>query len=168
MQNEEMNYQQPEEIKTEQKEFSLQITTEIAGQLRSASGWAKFLSILGFVFVGFIIFAGVLVSLIMSFVPQENDIFPFPAFLFGIIYLVFGAIYILPVLYLFRFSAGIQKALFTKNQEQMSKAFSNLKAHYRYIGIMMLAIFALYLIIIVIMIFVGIFTGFSGFMGMQA
>ncbi len=138
---------------------NLEITGDINKYLDSASKWSKFLAILGFVFIGIMVVAGFIMSIAMSFLPfGQNNFFPFPPFLFGLIYLVIAAIYLLPLLYLFRFSTYIQRALATGNQNLLASAFKNLKAHYKFIAIFIIVMFCLYIVMMFVMVFVGFFT----------
>jgi len=167
--NQEPGQMQPTANNIEQNKESLEISEEIKNQLNGAGGWAKFLAILGFVFMGMMVIAGFIMSIVLAVIPNKAfGSLPFPSFLFGIFYLIMAAIYFLPILYLYRFSSGIKKALLLKNQNQFAKAFSNLKAHYRFIGILMIVLLALYPILIAIMIFAQVFHGFHHFPGMHA
>ena len=168
-QNQETEQIQPEENNTENKAKTLEITDEVTSYLNEAGKWGKFLAIMGFVFMGLMVVAGFVMSIVFAFIPKNSlGNMPFPTFLIGIFYLVMAAIYLLPILYLYRFSTGIKMALILKNQNQFAKAFYNLKALYRFIGIFMIVILSLYLLMFVIMIFAGLFAGFSGFTGMSA
>uniref|UniRef100_UPI003216E7CD DUF5362 family protein n=1 Tax=uncultured Draconibacterium sp. TaxID=1573823 RepID=UPI003216E7CD len=139
---------------------TLEITNELGKVLGSTGSWAKFLAILGFVFMGLMILGGFIMSIVFVVIPENiAGEMPFPSFLFGIIYLVMGAIYFFPILYLYRFSSSIKKALASKNPNQLAMAFTNLKAHYRFIGIFTIVVFALYIVAFIVMIFVGIFAG---------
>lgn len=167
--NQEMEQIQPEENNVEKEVKTLEINEEVAFHLDGAGKWGKFLAILGFVFMGLMVMGGLIVSIVFAFMPKDGfGDFPFPTFLFGIIYLVMAAIYLFPILYLYRFSTGIKMALMLKNQDQFVSAFRNLKALYRFIGIFTIVVFALYILMFVIMIFAGLFTGLSGVTGMQA
>ncbi|MCY1722207.1 DUF5362 family protein [Prolixibacteraceae bacterium Z1-6] len=140
----------------------LAITAEIGEQLNGAGNWGKFLAILGFVFMGLMVFGGFIMSIIFLVMPGElSSGMPFPPFLFGFIYLVMGAIYFLPILYLYRFSSNIKSAILSKDQNQLTVAFKNLKAHYRFIGIFTIVIFALYILVFIVMVFAGIFAGLA-------
>ncbi len=167
--NQEMEPIQPEENKVEQEEKTLKITHEITSHLNGAGKWGKFLAIMGFVFMALMLVMGIIMSIALSFIPsQQAGIFPFPPVLIGFIYLIIGAIYFLPILYLYRFSTGIKQALLLKNQNQLAKAFFNLKLLYRFIGILMIVFLALYPIIIILMISIGIFSGIPSSTGMPA
>jgi len=148
----------------------LELNEDINKILLSAGNWSKFLAILGFVFMGLMVFAGFMMSIVLSFLPMIDDNpFPFPPFLFGIIYFVVAAVYFLPLLYLFRFSSHINKAINSGNQDLLTSAFKNLKAHYRFIGIFMIVSFCLYIVAIIVMVIVGLFAGFSaGFSNLNA
>lgn len=141
----------------------LEITPEISDHLVQTGKWAKFLAILGFVFMGLMVFIGFGMGIIMSFLPGgQAGVLPFPSFIFGFIYLIFAAIYFFPILYLFRFSTGIKQALLSKNQKQLVWAFGNLKSHYRFVGILMIVMLAFYAVVFVVMMFAGLFAGLSG------
>ncbi|WP_340112406.1 DUF5362 family protein [Maribellus mangrovi] len=160
---------QPEENNNQTVPQKLEVNDQIIEQLISAGKWAKFLAILGFVFIGFMVLMGFMISVIMSFMPSGPfRHMPIPGFLFGFVYLVIGIVYFFPILYLLRFSTNIQQAISTNNTLKMLKAFENLKSHYRYIGIVMIVMLGLYLLTFVFMVFAGMLAGFSGFTGMQA
>ncbi|MCG6185912.1 hypothetical protein [Maribellus maritimus] len=167
--NQETEQTQAEKPQTTDEVKTLKITEEVSTYMNEAGKWGKFLAILGFVFMGLLVAGGFVMSIVFALIPTEGfGGLPFPTFLIGVFYLIIGAIYFLPILYLYRFSTGIKMALSLKNQHQFVKAFYNLKALYRFIGIFMIVIFAIYLLMIVIMIFAGLFAGFSNYTGMQA
>jgi hypothetical protein len=153
-----------------QQQANLEITNELGEVLQSAGKWGKFLAILGFIFMGMMVFGGFVMSIVFLVIPGNlAGEMPFPPFLFGLIYLIIGAIYFLPILYLYRFSSNINKAVLSKNQDMLSVAFTNLKAHYRFIGIFTIVMFALYVLAFIIIIFVGIYAGItSGLPGLTA
>ena len=143
----------------------LQITKDISLDLHQAGKWGKFLAIVGFVFTGFMLLIGIIMSFVMAFLPAgQNKMMPFPPFLLGVFYLILAAVYFFPILYLYRFSAGIRQALLGNNQEKLSVAFANLKAHYRFIGILTIVMLCFYPIFIVLMFVVG-FSSTGGFPG---
>lgn len=163
---------QPEEENNPQKPEKLEVNDEIIIQLKSAGKWARFLAILGFVFIGFMVLVGFMISVIMSFMPSGPfQHLPVPGFLFGFVYLAIGIVYFFPILYLLRFSTNIQQAISANSTQQILLAFKNLKSHYRYIGIVMIVMLGLYLLMFVFIVFAGMLaglSGFTGFTGMQA
>ncbi len=164
--NQEIESIQPEGKSDTQDAASLELTGEIKKYMDDAGKWGKFLAILGFICMALISIAGIAMSIIFSFIPTSaTNAFPFPPFFIGLLYLVMGAVYFFPTLYLYRFSNSIRQSLMFKNQGEFTKAFFNLKAFYRFIGILTIVILALYPILIIGMIIVGMFSGFSNSFG---
>ncbi len=145
----------------------LVLTPEIKTNLNKTGKWSNFLAILGFIFTALIIVGGFFATMVMSFLPTGDNFMPFPSFLFGLIYLVIGIVYFLPILYLYRFSSGIRQALRLNDQNKLSNAFLNLKAHYRFIGILTIVFLCIYILLFVGLFTAGLFTGFSNFVGTQ-
>ena len=160
----ELDIQNEETSKSE-----LVITEEIAKYLTIVSKWGKFLSILGFAFVGLVVFGGIIMSLVFSLIPSSDlDVFPVPAFLLGFLYLVIGLVYFFPIFYLFRFSFGIDQALRLNDQDKLAKSFHFLKAHYRFIGIFIVVVMVLYVVLLVGVVAFGMFAGMGSLGGINA
>ncbi|MDX8340223.1 DUF5362 family protein [Draconibacterium sp. IB214405] len=151
----------PTENQPQVKPETLELTEEINRNLHSAGKWSQFLAILGFISTGFMILAGITMSIVTAFIPSEADIFPFPMFLVGFIYIIFAGIYFLPIFYLFRFSNSIKQAIALKKQDQLSTAFNNLRAHYKTFGIIVIVFMCLYPVIIIGFVLFGLFSGFG-------
>jgi len=162
--NQELDIQNEETSKSE-----LVITEEIAKYLTIISKWGKFLSILGFAFVGLVVFGGIIMSLVFSLIPSSDlDVFPVPAFLLGFLYLVIGLVYFFPIFYLFRFSFSIDQALRLNDQDKLAKSFHFLKAHYRFIGIFIVVVMVLYAVLLVGVVAFGMFAGTGSLGGINA
>jgi hypothetical protein len=80
----------------------------------------------------------------------------------GVVYLIFSAIYIMPVIYLLQFSSRIKSALVTRNSETLGLALKSLMLHFRTIGIITIVIISLYLIVLV-----GVMVMGAGIMGLS-
>jgi hypothetical protein len=114
--------------------------------------WTQFLSILGFVAVGLLLFIGV----IMLVTTSLRSTFQFDQFgilgpWIGIFYILFAGIYFFPVFYLYKFSKYAQHSLMQissggSSNELMAHAVGYLKKHFRYIGIFTIVILAVYLV----------------------
>lgn len=140
--------------------FELNLPPAIIGFLKETSSWTYFLSILGFIGIGLMLLFGVFFSVAMSLMPGGN---PYEAMgmdmnmsYFGIVYVVMALFYFFPVLYLFNFSRKMKSALATNNNDDLSAAFSNLKSHYKFLGIFTIAIMSLYILIFVGALFTGL------------
>lgn len=120
---------------------NLLVTTEMQAYLRTASSWATFLAILGFIGSFFMILIGLAITLIggtlssLSNTPDSaigSAILPY----MGIFYIIIAAVYLLPSLYLFQFAEKTKKAIDNYNQELLSAGLEKLKSTFKTLGIM--------------------------------
>jgi len=111
--------------------------------------WTKFLSIVGFVFIG----------LLVIFAFYAGSYFEMYSALMGtsgmgtmmtVTYLILAIINFFPVLYLFQFASRAQKALANGNDTEIEIAFDSLRKHYLYLGILTIIILGLYAILFLI------------------
>ncbi len=137
-----------------------QLTPESADYLLKAAKWGKFLAILGFIITGLLIVAGIIMGFVMNSV--QDDMNPvgmaFPPVLFSIIYIIFAAIYIIPVIFLNTFSNNAIKAVNDSNTESMTISLKNLKNLFVFVGVSTIVMLALYTIALIA---VGITAMFS-------
>ncbi len=114
--------------------------------LNETEQWTKFLSIVGFVFVGLIVIMALFASTIFSSVPfgPENKMGGVMGFLFSGIYLLMGALYFFPTWYLFKFSKSLKEAIRFKNNEELEVALSNHKSFYKFLGVFTVIMLAIY------------------------
>jgi len=122
----------------------LVLTYESVSYLQAIAKWTTFFSILGFVFIGIMVVFGLLMT---TFMPTffANSGYPFMSYL-GFIYVVFALIYIMPVIYLYRFSTIAKKAISKNDSNDIITALKNLKSHFKFVGIITILILFLYLI----------------------
>jgi hypothetical protein len=131
--------------------FSLSIDPVAKIQLTEASKWARFLAIAGMVFLGLIVVAGLVVAATASNDITEFDTpgySPFSAFgpMVAVVYIIVALIGFFPLLYLLRFANKTKAALTSNEQEVLNTSFQNLKAYFRYIGILVIIWMALFVI----------------------
>ncbi|WP_323026874.1 DUF5362 family protein [Gelidibacter japonicus] len=137
--------------------FELNLPPAILGFLKETSTWTYFLSILGFIGIGLMILGGLFFSLALNLMPGGN---PYAGLgvdmsYFGMIYVVIALFYFFPVLYLFNFSRKMKSALSSNNNDELTAAFSNLKSHYKFIGIFTIVIISIYVLIFVFAMIAG-------------
>jgi len=129
--------------------------------LDSASSWGKFLAILGFIGVGFMVFAGVIMmigfSAVAMFMDSGSETFSdFGAsgsimFIFmGLFYIALAAVYYFPVNYLYRFSKHIALAVNNSDMDDVTFAFKSLKDLFKFMGVAVIVMFGLYMFFIII------------------
>lgn len=96
--------------------------------------WAKFLAIVGFVFIGIIVILGFSMGTIFSHISQQA--MPFPAFIFGFLYLIIGAIYFYPLYSLLKFANNAKIAVNQTNSESLKESLRHLKGLFTFMGIL--------------------------------
>ncbi|MDP4151575.1 MAG: DUF5362 family protein [Bacteroidota bacterium] len=124
--------------------FELQVDHQSSSYLADTARWAKFIAIVGFVLCGLIllvaIFAGSMLASFSRFGGGGVDGVA-AAGLGGfvtVVYILIGLLYFFPCLYLFNFATKMQVALRNNDQEQLGQSFRNLKACYRFIGVLLI------------------------------
>jgi hypothetical protein len=129
----------------------LLINNEIKVHLIESSKWAKFLAIVGFVGLGFLI----LVALFMLFGFSKISKFGSPGFnpgLIGLIYLPIAVLYFFPIYYLLQFSQFMKKGLEAENISSTTLGFRYLKSFFRFMGIFVIVVLSIYALALVVMI----------------
>jgi len=133
-------------METPSEERKIEIGAEALNHLNSAWKWTMFLSILGFIFLGLLIVAGVVTSTFLSAFKTQEANLGIPESLMIIILIVIAAIYFFPVFFLFRFSRNTRDAIQTLDRRKLEKAFRNLRIYFTYIGIMVIVVLSIYLV----------------------
>ena len=143
-------------IENENKnELILEAQAEV--YLRETRKWAKFLAIVGFVFMGLM----ALVSIGMfAFSSVMGSMMPFPMSGVGIFYLLFIVLYCVPIYYLFQFSNKAKYALESRHTQTLTDSMQYLKSHYKFMGIFTIVMLSLYPIMIIGAIIFGASQGF--------
>ncbi len=127
--------------------FEMSLDQTGRAHLTEAAKWAKFLSIMGFIGCGLIVLIGVFFgSFFSTFSGELNRNSPYGDMAtsggFGavaaIMYIVIALIYFFPCLFLFRFATKMKTALAANDLESLNNSFQNLKATFRFIGILTL------------------------------
>jgi hypothetical protein len=126
------------------------ITSAMMEYLKQTKPWVRFISILGFIGTGFLLLLGLFLMLgagVMS--SRFGSAFGgVPMAAIGMVYLVLGALYILPAVFLFRYAAGIQKALTVDLTSGVEEALQSQKSFWRFVGILMLILLILQVVVL--------------------
>jgi hypothetical protein len=135
--------------------FELQVDHEASIYLKEAARWAKFLAILGFIWCGVFILIGFSAGSIRTFTTYKNVETEYETGYragYTIVYIIMALLYFFPCLYTFNFAAKVQNALRNNDQHLLNQSFRNLKASYRFLGI--LAIIGLCLVTLALIVLV--------------
>ncbi len=147
------------ELEAKKKRSELEISEKSRAYLKETGNWAYFFSILGFIFIGLLFIGSLVVSVMFSFLDNEN----LPAIsglTFGIVYIIFSIILFFPILYLYRFSTNMKSALENSESLNLEIAFKNIRSHYKFVGYYIIIMILIYVIAAVIMLFSGMLISF--------
>ena len=129
--------------------FEMKLNESAKDFLKETAKWAYFLSIIGYIGIGFIVLISLFAGTIFSAMGRTNSMLGFAGSSFGIfitfLYIVMAVVYFFPVYYLNKFAANAKAALRDNDSEVLITSLGYLKSHYKYIGIMTVIIFSLYL-----------------------
>ena len=129
----------------------LTLTSASKNFLIETAKWAKFLATLGFVLIGLLLVLAIFTSTIFEYAIKIQPGLPKGLGLtIMITYLLLALIYFFPVYYLLKFSNQMKKALSTKNDETLAKAFEMLKSHYKFIGVFTIITISLYVLLAIV------------------
>jgi len=141
-----------EQVSTPSSLFSLSIDPVTKAHLTETAKWARFLAIIGFVFLGLGLVVGIISMAAMSYVANDVSTAGFGSLAsFGIAGFVFGYILLIllvffPLLFLLRFANQMKAALVSNDQHKLNVSFQNLKAYFRFWGILAIIVLAFYAI----------------------
>lgn len=132
--------------------FGLSIDSVTAGYLKETASWAKLLAIVGMIGCVFLVLGGIMASVAVTTVSGEMSreigggaTAAMGAFML-IFYVLIAVIYFFPCLYLLRFSNHIKNAVTANDQMGLNEGLRNLKATFRFLGIVTIIFISLFLL----------------------
>ena len=131
-------------METSSEDKKIEMGPEILDQLNSTRKWTMFLSVLGFIFLGLLIVAGLATSLFLTTFKTTEANLGVPESMMILIFIIVGAIYFFPVFFLFRFSRNTRDAIQNLDQQKLKKGLRNLRLYFTYIGIMVIVVLTIY------------------------
>jgi uncharacterized membrane protein YjgN (DUF898 family) len=145
--------------------FSLTVDPVTKAHLYETAKWARFLAIVGFVFLGLMVVGGIFVSFMLSAsMGSMGNEFDAPSpmgsvFTGGMIffYIVMAALMFFPLLYLYRFAARVKFSIEGNDQETLNSSFHQLKMCFRYVGIFTIVLLGFYALIFIFAMLAGAF-----------
>lgn len=140
--------------------FGMNVDQTGKAHLSEAARWAKFLAIIGFIGCGLIALLGIFFGSFMSMFTGQlggnpyNDM-PTSAVsgigaMAAVFYIIIALIYFFPCLFLFRFATKMKTAIASNDQETLNVSFQNLKACFRFIGIVTLVLLCFWVLAFII------------------
>jgi hypothetical protein len=143
--------------------FELQFTPLAQSFLKEAGKWARFVSIVGFIFIGLYVILALFMfamgSAIDSAAGNMGSRGAFGAIsgaFLGVIYLIVAIIAFFPTLYLSKFAGKAKLALENNNTEYLTNSIENLKSYFKFMGIVTIIMIAFFIIGFIVAIVGGI------------
>jgi len=119
--------------------------------------WTMFFTVLGFIAIGFMVIAALAMGMIGIMGGTFGGMRE-ASFLggFSLVYLIIALLYFFPVLYLLKFSTHMKNAIEKTSQNDLSVAFTNLKSHYKFVGIFTIVFIGIYILAILGLLLFGL------------
>jgi len=129
----------------EQKSVALEVTEDAKIYLKNTTPWSKFMAILQFIAVGFMLLAALIIIAAGS---TMSAYLPISISFIGWVYLALAIVIFIPARYLYRFSQKAANAVVTNNTLELEEAFKNMKSYWKFTGIMTIVVIVVSLIIV--------------------
>jgi len=132
--------------------------------LKQTADWTKFMAVLGFIMLGMMIFSGGILATLSGVLPSDNelsyaynDLGENGMMITGILYVVLGALMIIPYAYLNKFSNTCRNAI--RNQEELllEDSFYFMKAYWKFSGIFSIVMISLMLLVVPVIFLIALF-----------
>ncbi|MCL2435499.1 MAG: hypothetical protein FWD09_05100 [Lentimicrobiaceae bacterium] len=145
----------------EQKTGTLEVTENSKNYLKTASVWSKFIAIVQFVAIVFLILTALSMFAFGSLMGSYANM-PFSLSIIGWFYLVIGVVVFFPTRYLYLFAKKAAKAVLMNDTLEMEAAFRNMKSYWKFTGIMMIVALGLSITVIPVVVIAAALSGTLG------
>ena len=125
--------------------FGIGVTANAANNLRTAALWGRAMAVLGFFNLGISIL--VLVKTLIFYSTLDNG----SGYIAGVLLstLLTSVLLFFMYFFLYRYAAKMLSALDTESQEKLGESFGQLKAYFRFIGILLIVSVAVVILSII-------------------
>ena len=152
--------QEPPEIPSPGVDKNRAVLNYIMKSLRATKPWTRLLSILGFIFTGLTVLVGLGIILGRDFLPVSPKAPPL-VFL-GIFYILTSVLYLVPSIWLSRYSSAIASFLKGGDSVQLGNAIAYQKSFWKFVGILVLVSLVFMIVGIIAAILIPTFLAFRG------
>lgn len=142
---------------------SVEVTQGVLAQLAGTKPWVRFMAVLMFIGTGFMLLAGIFMLLAGGAMAAvgNSQMGPIPGGILvgmSVLYLVLAALYIYPAIKLWKYADRIATLLNSKSVTDLEGALGHQRSFWKFVGIMVIAIFALYIVAFIVLFAVGGFA----------
>ncbi len=144
-------------------EIQLIVTEDIRSYLYDMAKWTKFLAIVGFIVTGLTAMAAFGAGAFMAVMAKINPLIAnISSGVFTLYFLIIALLYFYPSLLMYKHSTAANRAVLYGDQLSLSVAVKNLKSFFKFWGILMIVVIALYVLIFLLAIVGGIAAASMG------
>lgn len=133
----------------------MEFTGRSMSYLSEARRWTMFLSIIGFIGIGFMMIAAIFMLTASSLIP---DLPLLGGAALTVFFLLFALLYFFPVYYLLKFSTLSKLAIEGNDSKLLEEAMRYLKMMFKFMGILVIIVLSIYLLGIIVAIFGAAFA----------
>lgn len=126
----------------EASDQGLKITDEIRAYWRETANWALFIAVLMFILIGFVMIG----MLFGGYAAMSEGVASVTLIL---VFFLYGLVLFFPAWYYYKFSSLTKQAINFGDNNALEDGFDYLKRFYRFVGILVIAVFALYILLII-------------------
>jgi hypothetical protein len=109
------------------------VTDPMLLSLRQTKPWTMLVSIVGFIYVGFMVILGIGSMFMLSMFDRTNSVL---SGMLGAVYIIMAVVYFFPTLFLFKFSSSLGRLIDGGGATEMEEALLNQKSFWKFIGIL--------------------------------
>lgn len=131
---------------------AIQLSDNAKTYILTAAKWGKFLSIVGFVFTGLLLIIAFIALFAAGSIASSEygTAMPFSVVGYIVFLMCMLALYIAPLIFLYKFAGEAKKSVFNNDSFSMETAFKNLKNLFFYFAVLTIIILALYAVMFVV------------------
>jgi len=126
--------------------FDVQIDETSKSYLIEIAKWSKFFGILGYILAALLLLVGFFIVFAGAGLSSAFDDLGVSGSFLGIFYIIIAALYFYPSYKMVQFAKHMPAGLYNQQQDLVTEAFANLKAVYRYFGIITIVVLGLYVL----------------------
>lgn len=132
--------------------FSMEVDDVAKSSFLEMARWTKFLAILGFIFLGLMLIGCVFFGVAVSNMPIYGSMLggSNATGIMIVYFVIIAGINFYPIYALLKYSTSIRTALAANDKTKFNEAIGYLKSMFKYIGILMIIILAIYGLIFII------------------